>query len=123
MDVRALWRKRRSAAIWACWRRSSATPGSGQTTRPALWLTDGVELRRSHRDGNPDEIALRRDELQSVLQARESLPGVSWTADQSINFLLDAGGRRARIIEGRNERATQRLERQPETDREAAENG
>lgn len=73
--------------------------------------------------GNPDEIAAARDELQSVLQARESLPGVSWTADQSINFLLDAEDAGRRIIEGRTKEQRNGWKDSLKLIGEAAENG
>ena len=73
--------------------------------------------------GNPDEIAAARDELQSVLQARESLPGVSWTADQSINFMLDAEDAGRNIIAGRAKEQRNGWKDSLKLIGEAAENG
>jgi hypothetical protein len=40
--------------------------------------------------GNPEEIAAARSELQSVLAVRERLPGLSWTPEQSVNYMGSA---------------------------------
>lgn len=40
--------------------------------------------------GDPKEIALSEERLRSVLRTRESLPGLSWTPEQSENVVLAA---------------------------------
>ncbi len=40
--------------------------------------------------GNPEEIEAARSELQSVLAVRERLPGLSWTPEQSANYMARA---------------------------------
>lgn len=84
------------------------------------WATNYAEAIAT---GNADEIAAARSELESILQARESLPGVSWTADQSINFLLDAEDAGRRIIEGRTKEQRNGWKDSLKLIGEAAENG
>lgn len=38
--------------------------------------------------GNPDEIAAAQSELTGILSARETLPGVAWTREQSQNVVM-----------------------------------
>lgn len=49
--------------------------------------------------GNPDAIASAQAELSSVLRARETLPGLSWTAEQSQNMIIKAHQEGERIAE------------------------
>ncbi len=50
--------------------------------------------------GDADAAAAAFAELDSVLTAREALPGVGWTAEQSENFILDAQRQSERIRVG-----------------------
>jgi len=52
--------------------------------------------------GNPEEIAAARQKLDNVLQAREALPGVAWTPEQSANIFLDAEDAAQTILNTRN---------------------
>lgn len=40
--------------------------------------------------GDPDQISEAQDQLDGLLQAREALPGVAWTVEQSANTILKA---------------------------------
>lgn len=54
--------------------------------------------------GNQDEIAAARSQLDGVLRARESLPGVAWTPEQSFNAVRNAEAAAQRAQEkARNE--------------------
>lgn len=54
--------------------------------------------------GNQDEIAAARSQLDGVLRARESLPGVAWTPEQSFNAVRNAEATAQRAQEkARNE--------------------
>lgn len=48
--------------------------------------------------GNPDEIAAAQSELTGILSARESLPGVAWTREQSQNTIIKAGEAAAKEV-------------------------
>jgi len=48
--------------------------------------------------GDPKEIAAARAQLSSVLAARERLPGVSWTPEQTANFIAKSEEEGARRI-------------------------
>lgn len=56
--------------------------------------------------GNPDDIAAAQAKLQSVLVAREALPGLSWTPEQSQNKILDAQAAGQAEIEKRQKEKT-----------------
>lgn len=57
--------------------------------------------------GNPDAIASAEAELQSILRARETLPGLSWTPEQSQNRIIKAHEAGAAIAEkARTDRGT-----------------
>lgn len=57
--------------------------------------------------GNPDAIASAEAELASVLRARETLPGLSWTPEQSQNRIIKAHEAGAAIAEkARTDRGT-----------------
>lgn len=58
----------------------------------------GDNLAQAIAGGNPDEIAAARTELGSVLAARERLPGVAWTPEQSQNVILKAEDAAAKLI-------------------------
>lgn len=47
--------------------------------------------------GDPNEIAAAQRRLDSVLQAREALPGVAWTEEQSANVFIKAEQLSARM--------------------------
>ncbi|PZQ99210.1 MAG: hypothetical protein DI533_00435 [Cereibacter sphaeroides] len=49
--------------------------------------------------GSQAEIDTARGALDSALQARQSLPGLAWTPEQSFNVMADAEKRGARIVE------------------------
>ncbi len=51
------------------------------------WSTNYAEALAS---GNDDEAQAALAELQSVLRAREALPGAAWTPEQSANVVMDA---------------------------------
>ena len=55
-------------------------------------------LAQSIAGGNPDEIASARTELESVLMARERLPGIAWTREQSENTIIKSEEAAARLI-------------------------
>lgn len=46
--------------------------------------------------GDPDEIAASQSQLDGLLQAREALPGIAWTTEQSANVIIDARKRAAK---------------------------
>lgn len=48
--------------------------------------------------GNADEIAAAQSELSGILSARESLPGVAWTREQSENIIIKAGEAAAKEV-------------------------
>lgn len=58
------------------------------------WTDNLAEAMAS---GNKDEIDSARAELDSLLLARESLPGVAWTPAQSENVILKAADQAERI--------------------------
>ena len=47
--------------------------------------------------GNTEEAQTARTQLEAALYARESLPGASWTRDQSVNVLLQADRQSRRV--------------------------
>lgn len=51
------------------------------------WADD---LASAIASGNQEEAAAARSELSAVLSARERLPGLSWTPEQSANFMAKA---------------------------------
>lgn len=51
--------------------------------------------------GSPEEAEAARAELEGILLAREQLPGLSWTREQSQNALLDAEARAQRLMQER----------------------
>ena len=51
--------------------------------------------------GDPDQITEAQSQLDGLLQAREALPGVSWTTEQSANVIIDARKRAATEAERR----------------------
>lgn len=52
--------------------------------------------------GDPEEIAAARNKLDNILQAREALPGVAWTPEQSANIFLDAEDAAQKILTTRS---------------------
>lgn len=56
--------------------------------------------------GDPDQIAEAQSQLDGILQAREALPGVAWTTEQSANVILDARKRAAVTAEKRRKEAS-----------------
>lgn len=56
-----------------------------------------ANLAEAIASGNRDEIDSAQTELASILRARESLPGVSWTPEQSANVFLEADRQAERI--------------------------
>ena len=56
--------------------------------------------------GNPDAIAAAEADLRGQLAVRETLPGLSWTPEQSENAILDARDKAARVQE-QNQRIAQ----------------
>lgn len=62
------------------------------------WTDNLAEAMAS---GNKDEIDSARAELDSILFARERLPGVAWTPEQSQNVLLKAQDQADRIVASR----------------------
>lgn len=55
--------------------------------------------------GDPEEIAAAQRRLDSILQAREALPGVAWTEEQSANVFIRAEKLAEQLSErGRKER-------------------
>lgn len=73
--------------------------------------------------GNPEEIATARAELESVLIARESLPGVAWTRVQSENAVMDAERRGQEAIAKRSKDASDEQKGYLRTVIDAAKNG
>lgn len=56
--------------------------------------------------GNPDDIAAAQGELDGILAAREALPGISWTPEQSDNVRIETEKAGQAIIKQRqSERA------------------
>lgn len=51
--------------------------------------------------GDPEEIEAAKQRLSNVLQARENLPGVAWTPEQSTNVLLKAEQDAEKILANR----------------------
>lgn len=58
------------------------------------WSSNLAEAKAS---GNKEEIDAAQAELGSILMAREQLPGVSWTPEQSANVFLEADRAAERI--------------------------
>ena len=58
------------------------------------WQSNLAEAMAS---GNKDEIDSARSELDGLLVARESLPGLAWTPEQSANVFIDAQKQADRI--------------------------
>ncbi len=65
-------------------RRRADNSSSALVTR---WSEDYSEALASD---NAEEAAAARSQLETILYAREALPGVAWTRDQSINTILGA---------------------------------
>ncbi|MGL6208772.1 MAG: hypothetical protein ACRC14_02945, partial [Paracoccaceae bacterium] len=55
--------------------------------------------------GDPRDIAAARTQLQSTLYARESLPGVAWTPEQSANTMREAEDAGRKAIQDRTDKA------------------
>ena len=72
-------------------RRRSENSSSALIDR---WSGNYVEALAA---GNTAEAQTARTQLESVLYARESLPGVSWTREQSVNVLLQADRQSRRV--------------------------
>lgn len=56
--------------------------------------------------GDPDQIAEAQGQLDGLLQAREALPGVAWTTEQSANVIIDARKRAVVQAEKRRKEAS-----------------
>lgn len=72
--------------------------------------------------GNEEEIAAAREQLGSVLTARESLPGASWTQDQSQNIIIKAEDAARRETERAQKEQTSAWKGQLSTIYDAAKN-
>lgn len=55
--------------------------------------------------GDQNQIAEAQSELDSLLQAREALPGIAWTNEQSANVIIDAR-KRASVKADQRQKAT-----------------
>lgn len=68
-----------------------------------------ANLAEAIASGNRDEIDSAQTELASILRARESLPGVSWTPEQSSNVFAEVDKEAARIVSEARTKADQTL--------------
>ena len=59
--------------------------------------------------GNFDDAASARGLLEDILTARESLPGVAWTREQSENVILGAQDAAVRMVEQNRQKAVEVL--------------
>lgn len=84
------------------------------------WTDNLAEAMAS---GNKDEIDSARAELDSILMARESLPGVAWTREQSENVILKAHEQADRIRASRASEVRKQNEDALETIVSAAKEG
>jgi hypothetical protein len=73
--------------------------------------------------GNPEEIATAQSELESILIARESLPGVAWTRVQTENAIMDAERRGQEEIQKRQREVSTEQKGQIKTIIDAAKGG
>jgi hypothetical protein len=73
--------------------------------------------------GNPDAIAAAEADLTTQLRIRETLPGLSWTAEQSMNAVLKARERAQSITQDRQTALVKQTEEKLRTMIEAAPKG
>ena len=67
----------------------------------ALVERQSEQLAEAIATGNTDEIEAARLALDGTLQAREALPGVAWTEEQSVNVFLKAQKAAERVTAAR----------------------
>lgn len=84
------------------------------------WASNLAEAKAS---GNKEEIDSAQAELGSILMARERLPGVSWTPEQSANVFLDADKQADRIRGDQAKKADDTLKEKLKVIASAAEAG
>lgn len=84
------------------------------------WSSNLAEAMAS---GNKDEIDSARTELDSLLFARENLPGVAWTPEQSANVIAGAHKEADRIRKEAAKEAADRSKASLRTIRDAAKSG
>jgi hypothetical protein len=73
--------------------------------------------------GNPDAILKAENDLRTQLAVRESLPGLSWTPEQSENVILDTRERAKATATANRNKAKVEMDRQLRAVREAADAG
>ena len=84
------------------------------------WSDNLAEAKAS---GNKDEIDSATAELGSLLSARESLPGVAWTPEQSANVFRDVDKKAEAIRKQATAKADQGIKDQLDTIAKAASSG
>jgi len=73
--------------------------------------------------GNPEEIRRAHQELDGILKARESLPGIAWTPQQSQNVFIKAHDDGMKLRDSAASKAADTNKRKLETIIAAAKNG
>jgi len=73
--------------------------------------------------GNEEEIAAAQSELSGILSARETLPGVAWTREQSENTIITAHKAAATLLDGQRTQQMKDWKANLGLIRDAAKNG
>lgn len=98
--------------------RQRATNGN-----TALMQRKTDELASAIAGGNPDEIAAAQDELDGILAARERIPGLAWTPEQSQNEIIRARQSGAAIVKEQQTKQKAEAKTKLQTIKEAAQTG